>query len=803
MITPSVSVIVSLTDKLTAPLRAVSDRVGALAARMNRALDPRGMANVAAGSRRVAAGLGDVIRQSKGAALALAGYTSALAAMSFKFVGPAAEMERFKVQLTNLEGGADGAEKALAWIQEFATRTPLELNDTVAAYARLKAFGLDPTNGSLQALVDTMAATGGGAEQLDGLVLALGQAWTKGKLQGEEALQMLERGVPVWDLLAAKMGKTGAEVQELATKGKLGRKELTLLIDALAERNKGASGNMAKTWDGIISNLMDHWARFQIMVMDSGVFDYLKSRLQQFLALLDQMSADGRLKMWADRLAGAMLTALKTIWEFGEGALALWRAWEPVLSRGAELMGGWRNVAIALFAVMSGKMLLGIAGSLIGIVTGVGQVAAGLAAISVGPLTALGKAAIFLSSVGLRRLVGALSVVRFAVISVGRAMLANPIGLAAAAIAGAAYLVYRNWDRVGPWFRRLFGNMMKISRGLIQFFRGVFTGDMSGAVDGLKRVWGGLRGWYGTLWAGIKGIFSWAWSSGIKPITDKLGITEPITAAWDTARALLDATLTAIGSVFSTVWDNYIKPAIDGLFSIQGVGAVWEGIKDAIGAVLDWLAEKFQAAWAMISPVIDGLKWAKDKGAEAVAAISGATSFEPYKGGVTDARGASVAGSILNRPPGVPARAQGGTFAPGPVLVGERGPELRYESRGGFIANHNALRGLIALSARARQLAAGLGSAHPPFGQAITALAVRAQASTSRELSQAVIPSPAIQTIGAVARPIDRPVHYAPVFNISIDGSGHDLPGLRRMVRAELDAANRKAASDMRRLQHD
>jgi len=47
----------------------------------------------------------------------------------------------------------------MAWIRNFATRTPLELNDTVAAYARLRAFGVDPTNGPLQALVDTMAAT--------------------------------------------------------------------------------------------------------------------------------------------------------------------------------------------------------------------------------------------------------------------------------------------------------------------------------------------------------------------------------------------------------------------------------------------------------------------------------------------------------------------------------------------------------------------------------------------------------------------------------------------------------------------
>ncbi len=180
----------------------------------------------------------------------------------------------------------------------------------------------------------TVAATGGGAEQLDGLVLALGQAWTKGKLQGEEALQMLERGVPVWDLLAKKMGVTSAEVQELATKGKLGRKEITLLIDALAERNKGASEGMAKTWDGIISNLMDHWTRFQVMVMDSGVFDYLKSRLQSVLTVLDKMAADGRLQAWADRIASVMLNTLTAIWSFGERAVALWRYWFPLLQQG-------------------------------------------------------------------------------------------------------------------------------------------------------------------------------------------------------------------------------------------------------------------------------------------------------------------------------------------------------------------------------------------------------------------------------------------------------------------------------------
>ena len=333
-----VSVHVRLGDKISAPLRAVSASLSAklnsLQATMNR---------VTAGTKKMTEGLKDVAKRSKTGALALGGYAAAMAGLGLKFIGPAAQMERFNVQLTNLEGSQAGAKKAMAWISDFATRTPLEMNDTVAAYARLKAFGLDPTNGSLQALVDTMAATGGGAEQLDGLVLALGQSWTKGKLQGEEAMQMLERGVPVWDLLAKKLGKTTAEVQEMATAGELGREEIMLLIDALGKANKGASEGMSKTWDGIISNLMDHWTRFQVMVMDSGVFADLKQRLQNFLSLLNRMSADGRLQLWADRLGARILEVIDALWRFGQGLIATWKAVFPWLEAGATAVGGWEN----------------------------------------------------------------------------------------------------------------------------------------------------------------------------------------------------------------------------------------------------------------------------------------------------------------------------------------------------------------------------------------------------------------------------------------------------------------------------
>ena len=54
-------------------------------------------------------------------------------------------------------------------------------------------------DGSMQAIVDQASKLGGGMERLNGISLAVGQAWAKQKLQGEEILQLVEHGVPVWE----------------------------------------------------------------------------------------------------------------------------------------------------------------------------------------------------------------------------------------------------------------------------------------------------------------------------------------------------------------------------------------------------------------------------------------------------------------------------------------------------------------------------------------------------------------------------------------------------------------------------
>jgi tape measure domain-containing protein len=356
----------------------------------------------------------------------VAAYGAGMTALAASFVRPAAQFEQFNVQLTTLEGSAEGAERAMAWIETFATRTPLSVEETVQAYARLRAFGLDPTTGSLQAMVDTMAATGGGAEQLDGLTLALGQAWTKGKLQGEEAMQMLERGVPVWDLLAEAMGKSAAEVQKLSEQGKLGKEEITLLMDALGTRYDGAADRASQTWNGIISNLRDQWTRFRRMVMASGLFDWMKGELNGLLDTLDQMAADGSLQRWATDLGNNILWVLQSIKWLGTGIYETWRDQiYPFLEGASILLGGWDVLGwIALGLVFSR--------TLFGIHRGILMISRGLALI-----------------------------------------VANPVILLALAFAALAAVIYYNWDGIVAYFSEKMERIRKaFDEGLLN---GVFA----------------------------------------------------------------------------------------------------------------------------------------------------------------------------------------------------------------------------------------------------------------------------------------------------------------------------------------
>ncbi|WP_349917710.1 tape measure protein [Aeromonas veronii] len=235
------------------------------------------------------------------------------------------QAERLSVQLKAVMGSIEGGKQASAWIQDFAKNTPLQLDEVTQVFVRLKAFGIDPMDGAMQGIVDQAYKLGGGFEEVQGISLALGQAWAKQKLQGEEILQLIERGVPVWQLLEQVTGKNTAELQKLSEAGKLGRDTIQGLMNEIAAQSGGAAANNMGLLSGLISNAQDNLAKFYHMVSESGALDWLKNQLAQLNAEFDLMAKDGRLQAWAKRVSDGIVSLGETLKSFIQTA-AQWRA---------------------------------------------------------------------------------------------------------------------------------------------------------------------------------------------------------------------------------------------------------------------------------------------------------------------------------------------------------------------------------------------------------------------------------------------------------------------------------------------
>lgn len=292
--------------------------------------------NLGTASTQAESGISRLTASLKGVVAGAAAYLSLqkLKESLFAILKTGDQFEKFQQQLTVAFGSAEKGREAFAFIKDFAKNTPLELNQVTESFLKLKNFGIDPTNGTLQALVDQNSALGGSYETLNGLILATGQAWAKCKLQGEEILQLVERGVPVYDLLSKATGRTAAEIQNLSSQGKLGRDVIKQLIDEIAKQNLGAASQQMKTLSGLVSNLKDQATEFLNRIANAGVLDYFKAQLTALGDQIARLTKTGELDAYAKRIsdgiiatANAVKSGIQSIYEYSGVLLQLAKAY--------------------------------------------------------------------------------------------------------------------------------------------------------------------------------------------------------------------------------------------------------------------------------------------------------------------------------------------------------------------------------------------------------------------------------------------------------------------------------------------
>ena len=188
----------------------------------------------------------------------LVGAFAGIQAAKFVFF-KTAELETQTRSLKVLTGSLGNAQKIIKELQQFGAVTPFTSAELIETAKRLKAFGFETEKivDVTKRLGDIAGATGA---DLGGIATAFGQIQAKGRLQGEELLQLQERGVDLQGTLRKEYGLTAEEFQKALSKGQIGADAVNFALEKLTETGgKYADGAIAQsdTLSGKLSTLVD------------------------------------------------------------------------------------------------------------------------------------------------------------------------------------------------------------------------------------------------------------------------------------------------------------------------------------------------------------------------------------------------------------------------------------------------------------------------------------------------------------------------------------------------------------------
>ena len=170
-----------------------------------------------------------------------------------------AELERQRKSLEVLTGSVADTNAIIAELKAFGAVTPFKASELIETTKRLKAFGFetDKLVDTTKRISDVAGATGA---ELDGIATAFGQIQAKGKLQQEENLQLLERGVDITTELKNITGLQGDAFADAMRKGKIGADLVNqALINLTSEGGAffGGASAQSTTLAGKFSTLQD------------------------------------------------------------------------------------------------------------------------------------------------------------------------------------------------------------------------------------------------------------------------------------------------------------------------------------------------------------------------------------------------------------------------------------------------------------------------------------------------------------------------------------------------------------------
>lgn len=193
-------------------------------------------------SKRLVVTLGDVINIAERGAKALGDL--------FK---PALEAD---VIAAKIQGFGYDVQDTWQKLLDMSIKMGTPFQEALDGFTKLKAYGVDPLNGSLQTLKTITSATGG---DLKRTIVAYGQAMAMGSLQGQEKNQFINAGVDIWGALKRYTGKQLGELQDMMRQKQITADILSKALQKEAERLAPIANKVAHTLKAQLTNLQTIW----------------------------------------------------------------------------------------------------------------------------------------------------------------------------------------------------------------------------------------------------------------------------------------------------------------------------------------------------------------------------------------------------------------------------------------------------------------------------------------------------------------------------------------------------------------
>lgn len=286
-----VQVVIQAVDEASAVLKRVSSSLDGA----KKAFDSLGEASISTGKSIISglqSGFGFLVDKVKEVSLLVGGAAVGITAFGIK---SAADLQQTSIAFEVMLGSADKAKTLMGQLSKMAKSTPFEFPELADTAKLLLSYGIQQKDiiSNTRMLGDLSM---GEAAKLKTLALAYGQIASKGKLAGQEVLQLTSAGIPVVGKLAEKFKVTREQMDDMISRGQIGFKDVQDILTGMTQKGGPFFGMMdrqSKSFNGLISTAKDTFGQFarNIVGLDDegvakpgGLFDRLNGYLSQLMS---------------------------------------------------------------------------------------------------------------------------------------------------------------------------------------------------------------------------------------------------------------------------------------------------------------------------------------------------------------------------------------------------------------------------------------------------------------------------------------------------------------------------------------